>query len=90
MKPADNGWKLYILKCSDGTLYTGITTNLDRRVIEHNTGKGAKYTRGRGPVEVVYFEKHENRSSASKAEAAFKKLTRNKKLEIVNKFLTGK
>jgi len=80
---SDPRWRLYVLRCSDETLYTGITTDLSRRVHEHNQGKGAKYTRGRTPVEIVYFERYDSRSSASKAEAAFKKLSRKKKLEII-------
>ena len=76
-------WRLYVLRCADDTLYTGITTELVRRVREHNQGKGAKYTRARLPVNIVYFEVHPDRSSASKAEAAFKKLSRKKKLEII-------
>ena len=76
-------WRLYVLRCADDTLYTGITTELVRRVREHNQGKGAKYTRARLPVNIVYFEAHPDRSSASKAEAAFKKLSRKKKLEII-------
>ena len=79
----DDRWRLYVLRCADGTLYTGITTELVRRVREHNKGKGAKYTRGRRPVNIVYFETHPDRSSASKAEAAFKKLSRKKKLQII-------
>ena len=78
-------WYLYVVQCSDNTLYTGITTDISRRIHEHNeTSKGAKYTRSRRPVEEVYREMHENRSEASKAEACFKKLTRKKKLSIIN------
>jgi len=76
---------IYILKCSDETLYTGITTDLKRRVQEHNTSeKGAKYTKLRRPVSLVYSEKSEDRSSASKREYAIKKLTRQQKLELIN------
>lgn len=76
---------VYILKCSDTTLYTGITTDLKRRVDEHNSSKkGAKYTKVRRPVELVYFEHLPDRSSASKREYAIKKLSREKKLELVN------
>lgn len=78
---------LYILKCADKTLYTGITTDLKRRVFEHNSSKlGAKYTSSRGPVKLVYSEKFKNRSSASKEEARIKKLKRNKKLELIKKY----
>jgi len=76
---------MYVVKCSDESLYTGITTELDRRLHEHNnTRKGAKYTRARRPVELVYCVDYPNRSAASKAEASFKKLSRRQKLEIIN------
>lgn len=75
---------LYILKCSDGTLYTGITTDLARRVEEHNSGTlGAKYTRGRRPVELMYSKKFRTRSTASQAEAQIKKLSRSEKIDLV-------
>lgn len=75
---------LYILKCADKSLYTGITTNLDRRVREHNEGgRGAKYTAGRRPVFCVYRKKFRNRSLASKAEARIKNLPRKEKLELI-------
>lgn len=77
---------LYILKCADKTLYTGITTDLKRRLKEHNSSYlGAKYTRARRPVKLVYTKKFRNRSTASKAEAKFKKLTRPEKLKIIKK-----
>lgn len=77
---------VYILKCSDLTLYTGITTDIKRRLVEHNSSKkGAKYTMLRRPVELVYAEEHEDRSSASKREYAIKKLSREKKLELITK-----
>lgn len=75
---------LYILKCADKTLYTGITTDLGRRIKEHNsTSRGAKYTCGRRPVKLVYSEAFANRSLASQEEANFKKLARAEKLEII-------
>jgi putative endonuclease len=75
---------LYILKCADKSLYTGITTDLKRRLGEHNVGKlGAKYTAGRRPVKVVYSKKFKNRSTASREEARIKKLTRAGKLELI-------
>lgn len=75
---------LYILKCSDKTLYTGITTDLARRIEEHNTSKlGAKYTKARRPVKLVYSKKFRNRSTASKAEAKIKMLSREEKLKFV-------
>lgn len=75
---------LYILKCADKSLYTGITTDLKRRVIEHNSkNKGAKYTAGRRPVKLVYSKKFKNRSEATREEARVKKLTRAEKLLLV-------
>jgi putative endonuclease len=82
MKP----WYLYIVLCNDSSLYTGITTNIKRRINAHNTGRGAKYTRGRGPVELVHLRQFSNRSDASKVESAVKKLNRKQKLEIIKKF----
>jgi len=77
-------YHLYILKCSDRTLYAGITTNLNRRLREHNgTNLGAKYTTGRRPVKLVYHQKFASRSEASKAEAGIKKLSRRDKLAII-------
>lgn len=77
-------WTCYLLRCADGTLYTGITTDLDRRVNDHNTSpKGAKFTRARRPVVCVYWEVFENRSEASKAEYQMKKLSRAEKLKLI-------
>ena len=76
---------LYILECADKTLYTGITTNLKRRIEEHNSQKnGAKYTLARQPVKMVYFRKLKNRSLASKEEARIKKLKKLEKLKMIN------
>ena len=75
---------VYIVRCSDNTLYTGYTTNLSRRVKEHNKGVGAKYTKGRLPVELVYFEKYDTKSEAMSREYGIKSLSRSKKLELVN------
>ena len=76
---------LYIVQCSDDTLYTGITTDIERRVTEHNgSSKGAKYTRTRQPITLVYQEVYENRSEASKREYFIKKkMTRNDKLALI-------
>jgi len=75
---------LYILKCSDGTLYTGITTDMDRRLIEHNSSTlGAKYTRARRPVELAYAKAFKDRSAASIEESRVKKLSREKKLGLI-------
>ena len=77
-------WYLYVVKCADDSLYTGVTTDLCRRLYEHNnTSKAAKYTRSRRPVKVVYWVQHKDRSSAQKAEAAFKKLARIQKLAYI-------
>ncbi len=85
MKVGDRPWFLYVVHCSDGTLYTGVTTDISRRIREHNTGsKGAKYTRTRRPVELVHYVDFDNRSSAQKAEHKFKKLTRKQKNEVIN------
>ena len=76
---------LYILRCSDDTLYTGITTDIQRRLEEHNSSaKGAKYTRSRRPVALIYTEEFEDRSSASKREYIIKRLSRAKKLALIN------
>lgn len=76
---------VYILECSDKSLYTGITTNIEKRLEEHNNSpKGAKYTKARRPVKLVYSEPSEDRSSASKREYAIKKLTRVKKLQLID------
>jgi len=77
-----------MLKCNDGTLYTGITTDVKRRVDEHNNSdKGAKYTRVRRPVELVYAEESKDRSSASKRECEIKRLSREKKLKLISRSL---
>lgn len=75
---------VYILQCADKTLYTGITTDLKRRIVEHNSTKlGAKYTSSRRPVKIVFVKKFKNRSTASKKESRIKKLKRYKKLELI-------
>lgn len=74
---------VYIVECRDNSLYTGWTTDLEERIKTHNEGTGAKYTRSRRPVKLVYFEEVENRSTALKREAAIKKLTREKKLKLI-------
>ena len=77
-------YHLYMLKCADDTLYTGITTDIERRLKEHNKGKAAaKYTRVRRPVSLVYSKMYKDRSSASIAEAAMKKLTKEQKLALI-------
>lgn len=78
-------WYVYIVRCADGSLYTGITTNLDKRLRQHNgeIRGGAKYTRPRRPVEMVYSEPSQNRSTASKREYQIKQLKRREKLELI-------
>ena len=76
-------WAVYIIRCADGTLYTGIAPDVEKRVQKHNEGKGAKYTRGRTPVELVYREEHPNRAEASKREYQIKQLSRAEKLELI-------
>lgn len=77
-------WCVYILRCKDGTLYTGATDNFPRRLAAHQAGKGAKYTRGRGPLEPVYREDCEDMSAALKREYAIKRLSREKKLVLIS------
>ncbi|MEH6503107.1 MAG: GIY-YIG nuclease family protein [Cycloclasticus sp.] len=78
-------WYVYIIEASDDTLYTGITTDLDRRFKQHLTGTGAKYFKGRTPQRFVYTEGEHDRSSASIREAAIKKLTRQEKLQLIKR-----
>jgi putative endonuclease len=77
----------YVLTCRDGSLYGGYTNHLERRIKLHNEGKGAKYTRGRGPVELTYYRSFENKGDALRAEYTFKLLTRKKKDEFLMKEL---
>jgi putative endonuclease len=74
---------VYIVECSDGSLYTGYTTDVDRRVSEHNAGEGAKYTRGRTPVELRHVERFEERSAALSRERAIKRLPRAAKTSLL-------
>ncbi len=76
---------IYILQCADRSLYTGITTNVERRLKEHVAGTGGHYTRAHPPRRIIYTESHPDRSSASKREAAIKKLNRKGKLALVGK-----
>lgn len=77
---------IYILECSDGTLYTGWTTEIKRRVKEHNSGRGAKYTRARRPVVLRYFEEFDTKEEALKRECAIKKLSRKDKIKLIMGF----
>ena len=81
-----NPWYLYIVECRDGAFYTGITTDIKKRIDAHNSGRGAKYTRGRGPVKLMHLRRYMDRSAASKAEYKIKKLKRGKKIRIINEF----
>lgn len=74
---------VYILQCADKSLYTGITTDLARRLAEHKDGTGSNYTRARGAKKIVYSERHPDRSAASRCEAAIKKLSRKNKLALI-------
>ena len=76
-------WHLYILRCGDGSLYTGITTDVEKRLEAHRTGKGAKYTRGRGPLELIYQEECGDHSNALKRELEIKALPRGEKLKLI-------
>jgi putative endonuclease len=76
-------WCVYIVECADGTFYTGISPDIASRIEKHNSGAGAKYTKPRRPVKLVYSEKHQDRSCASKRESEIKKLTRERKIELI-------
>ncbi|MGM9603569.1 MAG: GIY-YIG nuclease family protein [Faecousia sp.] len=78
-------WQLYLLRCGDGTLYTGIAVDAQKRLLVHRSGKGAKYTRGRGPLELVYTETCSTHSEALKRELAVKAMTREEKEALIAK-----
>lgn len=79
----NNKHTMYVLKCQDGTLYTGYTNNLQKRIDTHNAGKGAKYTRARLPVVCIYFERFETKQEAMSAEYHFKKYSRQQKIRYI-------
>jgi putative endonuclease len=83
MADKNGQWSLYMVRCVDGSLYTGITNDLERRLEQHNLGLGAKYTRGRGPVELAYTESCADRSEASKREYAIKQMSLQQKLQLI-------
>lgn len=85
--PPEPTWYVYILRCADASLYTGITTDLRRRIEEHNAGRlvGARYTRARRPVEPVYVEAVETRSLAARREAELKRMSRSDKLALITR-----
>ena len=76
-------WMVYIVECADGTWYTGCTNDVSARIATHNNGTGAKYTRSRLPVRLVYTEKQKDRSEALKREAAIKKLSKKRKTDLL-------
>ncbi|MGD0585818.1 MAG: GIY-YIG nuclease family protein [Oryzomonas sp.] len=78
------GWQVYIILCSDNSLYTGITTDMERRFRQHAAGSGAKYFRGRQPLQVVYLEHNHSRSSAAGREARIKAMDRTEKLYLIS------
>ena len=78
-------WYVYMLRCGDGSLYTGSTTDVERRIREHQGGTGARYTRSRPPVTLAYAEEAPDRSAAQRREAAIKKLPRAQKLKLIGK-----
>ena len=82
-KSKESSWCVYILKCSDNTYYTGITNNIKKRIQQHETNKGAKYTKGRGPFSLVYQNNCKNRGEASQKEYAIKKLTLTEKITLI-------
>ena len=76
-------WRVYIIECSDGSLYTGITNDLDRRITAHNDGRGAKYTKSRRPVRLRYSEPAADRKNASQREYAIKSLRKDEKMRLI-------
>lgn len=85
----ENSHSVYILECGDGTLYTGYTNNINRRLQLHEEGKGAKYTRGRGPISLVYYHPFETKEEAMREEYRIKKLPRKEKAKLVNRYKEG-
>ena len=82
-------WYVYMLRCGDGTLYTGMTDDVERRLAAHRSGTGAKYTRGRGPLELVYTEEQPDKSSALRREFQIKKLPRERKSALCESWRDG-
>jgi len=90
MSKENNIWRVYMVRCSDGTLYTGITKDLEKRIEAHNSGKdGARYTRSRRPVTLVYSEQVESKSAAARLEYQIKRLPRVKKKRLVKNRVQG-
>lgn len=86
MKSSSECHYVYILRCADDTLYTGWTTDLEKRVAVHNAGKGAKYTKNRRPVELIYYECLDSKSLALRRECAIKAMSRQEKLALIHRF----
>lgn len=89
-KAAENSWFVYLLRCADDSLYTGITNDVERRCQQHNAGTASRYTRSRLPVELVYRESQASRSLALKRELAIKRLTRQKKEALIRECVPSK
>ena len=87
-QPSGASWFVYILRCADGSLYTGVTTDVRRRCVQHNNGTASRYTRSRLPTQLVYREDQANRSLALKREAAIKSLSRSKKESLIEQAAT--
>ena len=81
--PSGTHWFVYVIRCADGALYTGVSTDVQRRLAEHSAGKGAKYLRGKGPLEMVYSELIGSRSQALKVENGFRKLSKVNKERLI-------
>ena len=86
MNGIEKNWTVYILRCADSTLYTGITDDLERRLSMHNAGKGAKYTRGRGPVQLCYAQMCESKGAALRREYEIKSMSREQKLKLITNY----
>ncbi|MBI2921457.1 MAG: GIY-YIG nuclease family protein [Planctomycetes bacterium] len=90
LPPSLRRWTVYLLRCADGTLYTGIARNLERRLAQHNSGRGARYTRGRGPVQVLWSECRRSQGAALRREAEIKSWKKVKKLQWAKAGRKGK
>jgi putative endonuclease len=90
LEDKNSNWYVYMVECADKTIYTGITNNIGERINKHNAGKGAKYTRSKGPVVLKAFWSYANKSEAAQSEYAFKKLSRTQKLALIESFTNNK
>ena len=82
-------WHTYLLRCSDGSIYTGITNNLEKRLAAHNAGKGGAYTRSHRPVTLIFYQRHRTRSKSLQTEAQFKRLSRDQKEKFLRRSEAG-